>query len=62
MCIRCNLDYVDIIYGKPKNESFKDWLEKIHYNAALAITGAIRGTSQERIFNEIGLESLADRR
>ena len=31
-------------------------------NAAQAITGAIRGTSRERIYNELGLESLADRR
>ena len=28
----------------------------------LAITSTIRGTSTERIYNELGLESLADRR
>ena len=44
------------------NESFKNWVEKDQYNAALAITGAIRSTSRKRIYIELGLESLADRR
>ena len=60
--VRPHLDYADIIYDKPDNESFKDWVEKVQYNAALAIRGVIRGTSRERIYNELGLESLADRR
>ena len=50
-----------IIYDKPENESFKDWLEKIQYKAALAITYAIRGTSRERVYNEHGLDSLANK-
>ena len=37
-----HLDYVDVIYDKPDNESFKDWLEKVQYNAVLAVTCAIR--------------------
>ena len=32
------------------------------YNPALAITGAIRGTSQGKLYNELGLESLKFRR
>ena len=56
-----HLDYADIIYDKPDNESFKDWLKKAQYNTDLAITGAITGTSREGIYNEPGLESLADR-
>ena len=32
--------------------------ETIQYNAALAITGAIKGTSQMKLLNELGLESL----
>ena len=51
-----------LIYDKPDNKSFKDWVEKVQYNATLAITGAIRGTSRECIYNELGLEFLADRR
>ena len=33
-------------------------MESIQYNACLAITGAIRGISREKIHEELGLESL----
>ena len=52
----------DIIYDKPLTEAFKDKLEMIQYNAALLITGAVTGTSRERIYRVLGLESLAERR
>ena len=42
--IRPHLDYGDIIYDQVYNFSFHQTLESIQYNAALAITGAIRGT------------------
>ena len=60
--VRRNLDYADIIYDKPFNESFKTKIEMIQYRAALVITGAIKGTSRDRLYQEIVLESLADRR
>ena len=59
---RPHLDYADVIYDQPHNETFCNTLESIQYNAALAITGAIRGTSKERIYQELGLESLRNRR
>ena len=34
----------------------------IQYREALVITGATKGTSRDRLYQEIGLESLADRR
>ena len=37
-------------------------MESIQYNAALAITGAIRGSSREKLYQELGLESLQQRR
>ena len=43
--IRSRLDYADIIYDQAYNSAFHDKLESIQYNACLAITGAIRGTS-----------------
>ena len=58
--IRPYLDYADIIYERPDNESFKDWFKKVQYNAALAITGGIRGISRKRFYSELGLESLAE--
>ena len=37
-------------------------LESIQYNACLALTGAIRGSSKEKIYQELGFESLRVRR
>ena len=37
-------------------------IESVQYNAALAITGAIKGSSHERLYQELGLESLSARR
>ena len=36
-------------------------LESIQYKAALAITGALQSTSREKIYQELGLESLKSR-
>ena len=33
-------------------------LESIQYKAALAITGAIKGSYREKIYQELGLESI----
>ena len=48
--MRPHLDYCEIIYGKPNNGSFRTKIEHIQYNAALAITGAIKGTSQTKLY------------
>ena len=56
------LDYADIIYGKPHKGSFIEKIERVQYNACLVITGAFKGTSRERLYQELGLESLKDRR
>ena len=37
---------------------FHEKLDSIQYNVCLAITGALRGTSKEKIYKELGLESL----
>ena len=60
--VRPHLDYGDILYDQAYNASFHQKLEKIQYNACIAITGAIRGTSKEKIYQELGLESLESRR
>ena len=56
---RPHLDYGDIIYDQTFNESFHQRIESIQYNAAIAITGATRGTSSEKLYQELGLESLS---
>ena len=48
----------DIIYDQPNNESFCKSIERVQYNAALAIPGAVKGTSQLKIYNELGFKSL----
>ena len=60
--VRPHLDYGDIIYGKAFIGYFQKRLESIQYNAALAIIGAIRGPFRDKLYSEIGLESLLDRR
>ena len=45
--IRPHLDYGDIIYDDPNNDTFCQKLESVQYNASLAITGAIHCTCRE---------------
>ena len=37
-------------------------VESVQYNASLAITGAIRGSSRENLYHELCLESPCDKR
>ena len=60
--IRSQFDFADVIYDQAYNSSFHEKLEPLQYNACLAITGAIRGTSSEKLYQELGLESLKSRR
>ena len=60
--IRPHLEYGDILYDKPDNEHFQNKIEKVQYKAYLAITGAIQGTSREKLYEELGLHSLVERR
>ena len=56
--VRPHLDYGDILYKQAYNMSFHQNREAIQYNPCLAITGAIRGTSKEKLCQELGLQSL----
>ena len=40
---------------------FKEKPRKAEHSSALISTGAIKGTSRERLFEEVGIESLSDR-
>ena len=55
-------DYADITYDEPLNESFKKKIELVQYNTALTITGAINGTCRDKVYQELTLKSLTDRR
>ena len=52
--IRPHLDYGDVICDQQYNNSFHQKRESIQYNAALAITGALRGSSREKLYQELG--------
>ena len=60
--IRPLLDYADVVYDQPSNASFSKKIESVQYNAALAITGTIKGSSLEKLYQELGLEYLYQRR
>ena len=63
--IRPHFDYGDIIYNKHDSHmilDIKKRLEQIQCSAALAITGALRGTSGQRFYDELGWEDLYHRR
>ena len=60
--LRPHLDYGDVIYDQSFKNTFHQKINSIQYNAALAITGAIRGSSREKLYQELGLESLQQRR
>ena len=66
--IRPHLDYGDVIYQIPDNicefsrrvilNGQMDRLESIQYSAALALTGTWKGTSREKLYDELGWEPL----
>ena len=60
--LRPHLDYGDVIYDQSFNNTFHQKTESIQNNAALAIKGTIRGSSREKLYQELGLESLQQRR
>ena len=68
--VRPHFDYCDVIYHIPHSYSnhgiiLNDLMEKIEkcqYKAALAITGTWKGSNRSKLYEEIGWESLTDRR
>ena len=70
--VRSHLDYCDIIYHEPCKVNQPplgvtltapmEKIEKIQYLAALAITGTWKGSNRTKLYEELGWESLTDRR
>ena len=70
--VRSHLDYCDIIYHMPQVvrqpplgvslHNLMESVEKIQYQAGLAITGCWKGSSRIRLYDELGWETLSDRR
>ena len=49
-----------MIFDQDYNKSFHEKFETFEYNAWLAITGAIGGTSKEKLYQELDFEFLKD--
>ena len=63
--VRPHLDYGDILYHKYDPEIRQDFtrkLEQVQYCAALAVSGAWKGTSGQKVLQELGWETLYQRR
>ena len=70
--VRPHLDYGDVIYHIPVKvcefsqniilPNLMEKLESVQYSAALAVSGTWRGTSREKLYTELGWESLSSRR
>ena len=52
--VRPHLDYGDMTYDEAYNKTFHQKLESVQYNACLALSGS----SIEKLYHELGLESL----
>ena len=50
--IRPHLDYADVMFDKPSNATFSNWIESAQDNAALAVTGK----SKEKLYQELGFD------
>ena len=57
-----HLDYGNAIYDQPNLSFLGNKIESVKYNAALAIAGAIRGTSKEKLYQKLGFRSSKDKR
>ena len=68
--VRSHHDDCDIIYHIPSIQTqsgvtltdLMEKLEKIQYQTALAVTGAWQGSSRSKLYEELGWESLSERR
>ena len=47
-----HLNYGDVVSDQASNESCHQSLESLQYSAAIAISGAIRRASSEKVFQE----------
>ena len=72
MYVRPHLDFCDTIYHMPmipnlfvysfRLTNLMDKIESVQYQAALAVTGAWKGTNTDKIYDELGWEPLTERR
>ena len=60
--IRPHLEYVGVIFDKPNNATFCNWIKSAQYNAILAITGTITSRSTEKLYQELWFKRMQSRK
>ena len=60
--IRSHLEYRYVVYDQPDLSCLISKNELAHSNVALAVSGAIKKGSKEKFYQELGIESLKERR
>jgi len=61
MYVRPHLDYGDVIFHNQRMD-LMGLIERVQYQAALIVSGCWQGTSRDKLYEELGWESLSDRR
>ena len=61
MYVRPHLEFGDIVFHGQTNESC-DRIESVQYRAALIVSGCWKGTNRIKLYNELGWESMYQRR
>ena len=61
MYVRPHLEYGDVIFHNQRMD-LMDLIERVQYTAALIVSGCWQETSRVKLYDELGWESLSDRR
>ena len=59
--VRPHLDYGDVIYHNQRID-LMNLIEQVQYKAGLIVSGYWQGTNRERLYDELGWESMSNRR
>ena len=59
--MRPYLDFWDVVYDQPSNKTFSNKLDTVQYSGALVVMRAMKGTSREKLYQELGLQYLQKR-
>ena len=59
--VRPHFDYGEVIFHNQRMD-LMDLIERVQYKTALIVSWCWQGTSRERLYEELGWESLSDRR
>ena len=56
--IRLHIECGEVVYDRASNKPFHQSLKFLQFSTAFSITKTVKGTSSEKLFQKLGLESL----